>query len=383
MRSKRRASRRGPGFEDVKADALGRGLGLQQYAEQHLTACGRTFVCPSCGSGTHENHSPALSITGERFRCFSCGAGGDVFDLAGLAEGIAGGPEDRSPRTKRGELEAVANWAGIELGGRSGPKTSGELERRGERIAARLRAERGRKEADRARERAWEAGRERHARIIAEAQAELMEGNPAEAWAYLSSRGIGRREAEAWGLGYLRSGCRLLIPYPGTAYYHADRTINRDCRPKYVKPGSAEVGPEPLWNPRALDSGLVVLVEGQLDALAVQSLGYQAISCGGHGVRTLTAEVARRRWHGVALVVQDSDESGITAGLSLCSRLFEAGAFGWPFVGWPWSCARDAPEYGDPFEWWQASREEMAGALAAATADAARAAAEFYGATNG
>ena len=100
-------------------------------------------------------------------------------------------------------------------------------------------------------------------------------------------------------------------------------------------------------------------------------------------MRTLTAEVARRRWHGVALVVQDSDESGITAGLSLCSRLFEAGAFGWPFVGWPWSCARDAPEYGDPFEWWQASREEMAGALAAATADAARAAAEFYGATNG
>ena len=89
---------------------LKRSISLKDYAENKLKRKDKTFVCPNCGSGEGPNGTPAFFLKGESWRCFSCDRSGDIFDLAGIVEGI--GEDD-----KRGQLEAVAAWAGYPLEG--------------------------------------------------------------------------------------------------------------------------------------------------------------------------------------------------------------------------------------------------------------------------
>ena len=41
------------------------------------------YNCPICGSGTHQNGTPAFSLYDNRtkWKCHSCGAGGSIIDL--------------------------------------------------------------------------------------------------------------------------------------------------------------------------------------------------------------------------------------------------------------------------------------------------------------
>lgn len=347
------------GAADLKAYAAAR---LER--EPH----GRGYVCPACGSGSR--HDSAFSITrdGRRWTCFSCGAGGDVFDLAGAVLGT----DDRNA-----ELEEVAGFAGV---------PSRETPRRRETSAERIARKRS-VMAARARERRegaeLEESRRRHAEGIRAAQARISD--PA-AVAYLESRGIGLETARAWGLGYAERSTRyrsphIVIPYPGSAYYHIDRTIMPDRTPwKYFKWPTAELGPEPLWNPGALDSYAACVLEGQFDALAVQSCGVMpSISLGGHGTRALMADIARREWRGVLVLMQDSDESGRNATMALAGELEGAGVCCTVFPYWLWERGADRPRHKDAAEWFAADRAGLAAALERAKTDALTVARAYYG----
>lgn len=335
-------------FERVKS-----AVDLRAYADARLERRGRVYVCPACGSGTHANGTPALSITpdGSRWKCFSCGIGGDVFDLAGVLSGTS---------DRREQLAEVADWAGLSAEPASRPPgrerphraTVAETKERMARIAAGA----ARRESVRA----------AHAEAVRRARERI--GDPV-AVSYLASRGITLEQAREWGLGYAERSTHyrtphIVIPYPGNEWYHADRSIRPDLTPwKYFKWPADEVGPEPLWNPNALDGSLIVLVEGQLDALAVQSCGFEAVACGGHGTKALLAEMERRHWAGTALLMFDADDSGMDATARLGIRLDRTpGVLAWTF--WRWPEGRDGFEFKDPSEWFASDRDGMAEAIA-------------------
>ena len=330
-------------------------MDLRAYAEAHLERRGRQYGCPACGSGTHTHGTPALSITpdGRRWTCFSCGIGGDVFDLAGAVTGTA---------DRREQLAEVARWAGLDVGA-MGPAPRRPRRRRWTLAEIKQRME----EVTDASARRKHA-REAHAEAVRRARERI--GDPV-AVSYLASRGITLEQAREWGLGYAERSTRyrtphIVIPYPGSEWYHADRSIRPDLTPwKYFKWPADEVGPEPLWNPDALDGRLIVLVEGQLDALAVQSCGFEAVACGGHGTRALLAEIGRRRWTGTALLMFDADSSGMDATAGIGGRLDRApGVAAWTFWRWPEGEGGQEFRFKDPAEWFAADRDGMAGAIA-------------------
>ncbi len=345
---------------------------LRAYAAAKLERepHGKSYVCPICGSGSRKDSALSIARDGRRWTCFSCGEGGDVFDLAGAVLGTA----DRSA-----ELEEVAGFFGVPAQNSRPPRrheTSAERIAR-KRAAMASRAREGRERA------VLDESRRRHAEGIKAAQARISD--PA-AMAYLESRGIDLETARSWGLGYAERSTRyrtphIVIPYPGSDYYHIDRSLMPDRTPwKYFKWPTAELGPEPLWNPDALDSSVACVVEGQLDALAAQSCGVMpSVSLGGHGTRALMAELARREWHGALVVMQDADESGQNATMALAGELERAGVCCTIFPYWPWRRANDRPEYGDAAEWYVADRAALTSALERAKADATLAARAYYG----
>ena len=281
---------------------------LRTWCEGNLSAIGRTFECPACGSGHAGQagaHTPAFSIMndGEHWKCFACGNKGDVFDAAGYLLNTS----DRAE-----QANAVAEWAHVdgwdkETRAQDKPTNEAPTTPRAAQVSAEPSADK------------YAEGRERERSYVEAMRANIE--HP-EAVAYLAARGIDLETARAWGLGYDPtagkakradgSWCargRIVIPWAGSDYYHIDRAIAPDvAQNKYDKPKSADVGAQPLWNPEALHAGAFYVVEGALDALAIQACGYEAVALGNAGGATLLEAMRADSGAGCALLLLDNDE---------------------------------------------------------------------------
>lgn len=304
-----------------------------------------TCNCPACPSGTGPRGSAAFTLNPReplKAHCFSCGRSFDVFDVAGAVHAT-----DRLAE----QAAIVAEWAGIDLDGLKRPS----LEDRARWAFERERRAMERERKAREQEAAWEVGRkaeaDRLARILAEPLSEA-------ALAYLASRGVDEATAKAWHLGFDTQARRVVIPYPGSDYYHADRDVTGKAKHKYDKPKVRDVGPEPMFNPAALAEPGFVLVEGQLDALAVMHTGIPAVACGGVGLAPTLAEIKRKGGYpGTVLTMHDNDEPGRSADLMALQALSRADVDSVSrFEGWP-------EGIGDPFEWWQHDPNGLAVAI--------------------
>lgn len=287
-------------YEEVKQR-----VSLREFAEAHLEHLpGGKLVCP-CGSGTGPNRSAAFSITpdGERWRCFSCDKGGDVFDLAGYVYGT----EDRAE-----QYRLVCEWAGLEAEGCG--------ERRIKMAAPQTATATTEKRAV-----DYSAGREREREYIERCRANMT---PAcEGYAYLLARGFTADEIDRFGIGWDGMRRRVVLPWstrPGE-WYHIDRDVTGEHPHKYVKPKSAEVGPQPLHNPDALDYPCVFIVEGVLDALAVKAFEAPVMALAGTGYRDTVRAIVERGYGGVVIVMLDNDDAGRAAQKSMSDELREAG----------------------------------------------------------
>lgn len=336
-------------FERVKEKAS-----LLDFAEQYLRKSGSMWCCPACGSGTRgtRDSDGALSITkdGRHWECFSCHAHGDVFDLAGIVWGI---PE----ADKRGCLQAVADWAGVTIGGGSGPKGA-----RGSRLEARASQLKGRQVVG-----DFAEGRKREADYIKRAQADI--GN-AEAVSYLEARGFTLDDARAAGMGYDAQKRRIVLPWKGAEWYHIDRSVSDDVKPKYLKPKSETVGSQPLYNPEAMERPAYFVVEGVFDALAVQLCGYEAVAVASNAISDrnlaeLAAGIASRRGEGVAVVMLDNDAAGQEGAVRVHGALAAAG-----IACMHADAAPNAPK--DAAEWFEADRAGLRAFLEERYAQAVR-----------
>jgi DNA primase len=119
--------------------------------------------------------------------------------------------------------------------------------------------------------------------------------------AYLSRRGVGEEETAAWGIvvacdpeaGRLRPSRLGRVTWPvydpqgdGVASW-SSRAVADDARPRYAGPASPPQYRGPLLGPlarlalRVGDLGRLVLVEGPVDAMAVERAGISAGACQG------------------------------------------------------------------------------------------------------
>lgn len=313
-------------FETVRSS-----VDLLAYCEARgLEKRGRgMYVCPVCGSGNGPRRTAAFHVQGQRWKCFSCNSGGDVFDLVGILDGI---------ENKRDQLQAVAEWAGLDAGLAPKPAAAPQPKPKHD----------------------YSTGRKREADYLQAMRANI---NDPEAVAYIQGRGFTLDEAVAWGLGYDPTRHRLILPWAGSDYYHIDRSTT-DQNPKYTKPKTADVGPQPLYNPAALEAPVFFVVEGVLDALAVTACGFQAIALGGTGGRSAVEAMAPYKPQGVAVVMLDNDEAGKKASRDLRGMLKVAGI---ESVAVDMEGSTDAK---DAAEWLQTDRDALT-AFLRATSDAA------------
>ena len=283
-------------FQEIKQSTS-----LKEYAEAKLERAkgGNRYVCPFCHSGGHGNagSDSAFSVKGERFSCFSCGKGGDIFDLAGAVEGI-------DANDQRAKLAAVARWAGIEL---EQPRNAAQARPRAASVA---KAEARKKPVEEKPAPDLTAGRAKHEAYLLQAKANVE--HP-EAVAYLEGRGYTVDEAKALGIGYDPATKRLVIPWKGSSYYHIDRDVTGKASHKYSKPKSDEVGAQPLYNPDALNEEAFVVVEGAFDALALETLGIEAVALGGVGISGLVSALQAKAEKPTPLFFFDYDKAGFDA----------------------------------------------------------------------
>ena len=283
-------------FEDVKERA-----NIKQYCDGNLEPRGgNTYVCPACHSGEGPNRTAAFTIQPDkgRWHCFACSKGGDIFDLAGIINGT----ED-----KREQLSLVAAWFGLEDG------------ERGYEVRSKTTAQATTgKRPDRIIE------EHREGRAASRQYIEAMRENitDPEAMAYLQARGFRDEDVKRFGLGYDPKGRRIVIPWAGSDYYHIDRSIDHDGKGKYHKPAYEDVGIQPIWN-RAAISGErpYFVVEGAIDALAVQAAGGEAVALGGTGTRAFLEAAAAYKGTTMPILMLDGDEAGRKAQEQLASGL--------------------------------------------------------------
>lgn len=300
-------------------------VSLREYAEAHLERAHGGLVCPSCGSGTGPNGTPAFSITpdGTRWHCFACGEGGDVFDLAGILKGT---------ESRLEQLEEVEAWAGI--------RDAEPM------IVQRRAAVRDAERAD------YSAGRETERRYIEQCRANI---DGSEGMAYLKTRGFTRDEIMAAGIGYDLDKKRVVIPFSTDPfeYYHIDRDVTGAHPHKYEKPSARRVGPQPLHNPRALEADTVFIVEGVLDAMAVEACGHEAVAlCGTSYGHTLNA-IIERGYKGTVLLLLDNDDAGRRAQHQFAAELERAG------IGYALADSPDLGGFKDAGEVLQADRTAL------------------------
>lgn len=336
---------RSPVYDEVKER-----VSLADYAADVLEVRNRYHngdpcqcVCPVCGSGSGPKGTAALTLNPndpKRWHCFSHGEGGDIYDLAGAVNGTDKADE---------QLAIVAEWAGLDLDGLRRPSLAARMQNS---FMRQQRQEERRRKAEEL-QAVWKANRKAEAERLHQLMQEPLSD---KALAYLSERGIDEATAERWRIGYDAKAKRIVIPYPGSDYYHADRDITGSAyRNRYDKPKMADVGPEPMWNPGALDSEFIVMVEGQLDALAVADLGFEAVACGGVGTApTLKAMRERGGYDGSVLLMFDNDKAGREASARALSQLTEPSIT--VFHDWP-------EVIKDPFEWWQCDPDKLKAAI--------------------
>ncbi len=310
---------------------------------------GTKYHCPICGSGDGPNHTPAFEIDPSdptHWHCFSgkCGRSGDVFDLAGFVCNLETFPERK---------EKVLEWAGITDDRPQYPTPNNSKPQDPYKIAA----EHGKLDS-------W--------------RTHISDPAPT---AYLEARGIALEDAIALGLGYDPSRRRIAIPYVGSTYYHIDRAIDErpyDGQGKYVKPRSKDVGNQPVWNPDALEGEAVIVVEGPMDAIALELAGYgdMTVALGGTAYSHLTNALKARGYRGSLLVALDADGAGDAASEKLVAEALGMGIAAAPVTMggrsiWAHLGGKDA---GDA---WQASpdalKEALAEAVPQAQAEAAKA----------
>lgn len=194
--------------------------------------------CPFCGSGTNRNHTAGFHIlNGVRYKCFACGEHGDIYDLVAYEEGL---PSDQWKRHYNKALQILKNYLpGKQITKASVPEDTIK-----------------KAEAD-------------YAKYLQQCHRNIGQTE------YFKERGLSDQLIERFMLGYDPGRHLVTIPYNSDCKGYVHRILFAGDN-KYCKRGNE------IFNLAALQSGEpVFVVEGQIDAMSIEEIGYSAIGIGG------------------------------------------------------------------------------------------------------
>ena len=319
----------------LQAKTQAKAIPINTYLDQITTKKGNKYICPFCGSGTGPRRTPGGSIdpTTNKFSCFACdNMEMDIFDLVAKVENL-------EPAAAFERVYQMYNLDEQRTNKEEAP------------------------EPPKASPRIKEYIEKAHARI----------NDYPEAINYLNGRGINQGSIDRFHLGYDPNRKQIVIPYNPDGTYYISRSINSK---DFKKPKTEEAGPEPIFNPGALDgTGPVFVVEAPLCAISIMQAGGQAVAIVGTGYNKLIDYIKRHRPEAQVILSLDNDDPGAAAQAKLSADLKAIGITSLE--------ENIAGSYKDPNEALQAEPEalaariqeaiEKAGALAYLEAEEARA----------
>lgn len=229
---------------------------LLAFCQDNLELKGKKFICPYCGSGTGKNGTPAFSLFDDntRFKCFSCGMSGDIYDLAKYLN------ITQKQLNETYSLQATQNPK-IKIFQTKSKTINTNLDQK--------------KKSE-----------------INENQADYSENF--KEWAkaikncdYLTKRGISWETQKRFNIGYCKewkhpkvdkapASERVIIPT--SKYSYLARAIRESVKKDFQK---QKVGKVNIFNTQALKiSRDVFILEGEIDALSLEDLGFNAVALG-------------------------------------------------------------------------------------------------------
>ena len=307
------------------------------------------YICPLCGSGSGRNGT-GLTQHPEthKFKCFACGFSGDIIDYIMEAENIT----DWKEGLKRACETYSIDYKSIEFDKESGnntqytehthntdnthhtePKQDKQPLKENTELNELIKAD------------------------IAEAQKHLEESD------YITKeRGISLETAKRFGLGYIENWTlpeyrgkgkvtpRLIIP-TGEYSYTARHTKNNDKSEKCRHTGGVHIFNEPaLYD----TSKPCFICEGEIDALSILDLGFNAVALGSASncnllINTLKTAPALTSY----IIYFDNDDTGIRDSKKVYEALKELGAKVTDITG-------KEEQYNDVNDYFRAFKESLA-----------------------
>lgn len=272
----------------------------------------RGYICPLCGNGRGKDGDGVVEDESRRghFHCFKCGQDGDIIDWIGWIYNI-------------GKKEAIQR--GMEIYGiidsepLPAPVKKEEPELRD--ISAEIVAAADEAESKRAEE---EAKRKKREDFI------LKAAEHPKRFEYLAERGISEEVQRRFNIGYaekyngINRGCCIIPTADGS--FVARNIDDSNKKYRYRKGGKSQ-----LFNSEAcLSGGVVFVTEGEIDALSVLEVGFNAMALGSASNRKKLINMYKEnRCHGATLVlILDNDEEGRRAAAELVkvTKAIDSGA---------------------------------------------------------
>ena len=278
---------------------------LQEFCQDYLTLKGKKFICPYCGSGTGKKGTPAFSLFDDntRFKCFSCGMSGDIYDLAKYLN------ITQKQLNESYSLQATKNPK-IKIFQTKSKTINTNLDQK--------------KKSE-----------------INEIQADYSKNF--KEWAkaikncdYLIKRGISWETQKRFYIGYAKEWKhpkleleenapateRIIIPT--SKYSYLARAVKADVKKKYQK---MKAGKTSLFNLQALKNFQnVFITEGEIDALSLEDLGFNAVGLGSADNWKMVIEALKNQdIKPFLFLCLDADKPGLEAQEKLKIELDEIG----------------------------------------------------------
>lgn len=275
-------------MNSLQAKNQAKSIPIERYLDTITKKKGKKYICPFCGSGTGPKGTPGGSIdpATNKYSCFACDSMEmDIFDLVAKAESL-----DTATAFNR-----VYEMYNLQSGEprQDPPKAEPEPPKAVPRIKE----------------------------YIEKAHRQI--GSYPEALSYLNGRGITGQSIDRFNLGYDPSRKQIVIPYNPSGTYYITRSINSK---DFKKPKTEEAGPEPIFNPGALDGpGPVFVVEAPLCAISITQAGGQAVAIVGTGSNHFIDHIKKHGTNAQLILCLDNDESGAAAQEKLKEGLNEIG----------------------------------------------------------
>lgn len=295
---------------------------IRENPEQYLQKdnSGKGYICPMCSSGTGKNGTGMTTKDGIHFTCWSCNdiQNNDIIDIIGIENQITDTREIFNKAYEIYGIEVDENYSNSSYDAENDfifndqdTQSSNNTHRDNNDVQ--------------------QSSGEDYTSLFLEANKNLHKTN------YLMSRGLTTSLANKFNLGFIEDWSHPKSPYykkpvliiPTDKDSYLARDIRKDIPEKEKKYSKMKVGKSNIFNIKALDSNTsVFIVEGEIDALSIEELGYKAIALGSTtNINKFISHLENNKikLSNPLILAMDNDKAGKEAALKLQGLLKEKG----------------------------------------------------------